>query len=141
MIDIFRKRKWDEAYLPPPDINEMIAAAQKAREHYVPYVPDANLPAYLKDRRGELYNPMKENRLTFTEMRCISKMQKMGMWNYDRDGTGYPEEGKELKKVDSLVESAYNSEKNLEWLKIGGCPVKCPVPSEQSDLDVNLFDS
>jgi len=74
--------------LPAPEINEMIAAAQKARENYVPYDPDANLPGYLKDRRGELYNPMKENRLTFTEMRCISKMQKMGMWNYERDGSG-----------------------------------------------------
>jgi len=40
-----------------------------------------------------------------------------------------------------LVESAYNSEKNLDWLKEEKCPVKCPLPSEQSDNDYNLFDS
>jgi hypothetical protein len=38
------------------------------------------------------------------------------------------------------VESVYNSEKNLEWLKEGNCPVRCPVPSELSDHDHYIFD-
>ena len=97
--------------------------------------PEDKLPPYLKDRRAELYNPLKENRITYTEMRCIDKMKRMGKWDEERDG------GPTLKKVDSLVESVYNSEKNLEWLKIADCPVKAPPPSELSDSDFNLYDS
>ena len=68
-------------------------------------------------------------------------MKKMGMWNEIRDGPGENQEpGKVLRKVDSLVESVYNSEKNLEWLKEADCPVKCPPPSELSDTDFNLYD-
>lgn len=71
----------------------------------------------------------------------------MGKWDYARDGDGYggtdPFTGEErkLKKIDSLVESVYNSEKNLEWLRDYGQPGKVPPPSEQSDQDFNLFDS
>jgi len=44
--------------------------------------PDENLPKYLKDRRGDLYNPLKENKMTFTEMKIINKMKVMGKWDY-----------------------------------------------------------
>jgi hypothetical protein len=40
-----------------------------------------------------------------------------------------------------LVESVFNSEKNLEWLPLGGCPVKAPPPSVMSESDVNIYDS
>ena len=33
--------------------------------------PDLKLPEYLRDRRSELYNPLKENRITFTEKKVI----------------------------------------------------------------------
>ena len=47
----------------------------------------------------------------------IEKMKRFGKWNYERDGTGYDKDDNGmLKKMDSLVESVYNSEKNLEWL-------------------------
>jgi hypothetical protein len=102
----------------------------------------------LKDRRHELFNPLKnEAKTTYTEMRCIEKMKAMGKWDYQRDGDGYggpdPFSGEErkLKKIDSLVESVYNSEKNLEWLRDYGEPFKVPAPSEQSDQDFNLYDS
>jgi hypothetical protein len=59
--------------------------------------------------------------MTFTEMKVIEKMKKMGKWDAKRDGPGVPTDPSEpnpppLRKIDSLVESVYNSEKNLEWL-------------------------
>ena len=50
-----------------------------------------------------------------------------------------------LKKVDSLVESVYNSEKNLEWLKemeAEGLKGRKPPPaSVVSESDFNIHDS
>ena len=103
--------------------------------------PDENLPNYLKDRRGDLYNPLKENKMTFTEMKIINKMKVMGKWDYQKDGTGMGDDGHPLRKIDSLVESVFNSEKNLDWLKEGNCPIKCPAPSVMSTNDFNLFES
>jgi hypothetical protein len=102
------------------------------------------VPDYLRDRRHELYNPMKENKMTFTEMRVINKMKTMGLWNEELMGSGQtPVEGQApmLKKIDSLVESVFNSEKNLEWLPQSGCPVKAPPPSVMSESDINIYDS
>jgi len=50
-----------------------------------------------------------------------------------------------LKKVDSLVESVYNSEKNLEWLREVEAETikgrKAPPASVISDSDYNINDS
>lgn len=46
---------------------------------------------------------MKTGAITFTELRCIDKMKNMNRWK----------ENVPIKRVDSLVESVYNSEKNL----------------------------
>jgi hypothetical protein len=73
-----------------------------------------------------MWNPLRENRTTHIEEHVLSKVKKAGKW----DGRLGIVEGGKLVKVDSLVESAYNSEKNLEWLKEEKCPVKCPLPSE-----------
>jgi hypothetical protein len=128
--------------------SESIKAAHEARKRFAGFDPEANLPAYLKDRRHELFNPLKnEAKTTYTERRCIEKMKAMGKWDYQRDGDGYggPDpytgEPRKLKKIDSLVESAYNSEKNLEWMQEYGEPFKVPPPSEQSDQDFNLYES
>ena len=69
-------------------------------------------------------------------------MKRFGKWNYEKDGTGYDkDENGMLKKMDSLVESVYNSEKNLEWLQDCGKPDQDPHPSEESDRDYDLFGS
>ena len=74
-----------------------------------------------------MYNPLKENRITFTDRMVIEKMKKFGKWDYARDGTGYePNEHGVLRKMDSLVESVYNSEKNLEWMNECGKPHNDP---------------
>lgn len=74
-------------------------------------------------------------------MKVYEKMKKMGKYDPVRDGPYIEGQPGILKKVDSLVESVYNSEKNLQWLKEGGSPTRCPPPSELSDKDYNLFDS
>jgi len=87
---------------------------------------------------------MKENKITFTEMRVINKMKKMGLWNKElMENTEFTKDGQAptLKKIDSLVESVFNSEKNLEWLPLSGCPVKAPPPSVMSESDINIYDS
>ena len=73
-------------------------------------------------------------------------MHKMGMWNEEKQGPIgllHPNDPfpPTLQKIDSLVESVFNSEKNLEWLPESGCPVKAPPPSIMSESDVNMFDS
>jgi hypothetical protein len=69
-------------------------------------------------------------------------MKRLGKWDHGRDGSGYePDEHGLLKKVDSLVESAFNSEKCEEWLEECGVPHRPPPPSEQSDTDFYLFES
>ncbi len=109
--------------------------------------PDSHLPAYLRDRRAELYNPMKDNRITFTEKRVIEKMKLMGKFDPLRDMNPPNAENAEwtLKKVDSLVESVYNSQKNLDWLKemeAEGFKGKKPPPaSVVSESDYNIHDS
>ena len=79
-------------------------------------------------------------------MRVIEKMKKMGKWNEELmgpSGSLHPNDPlpPTMKKIDSLVESVFNSEKNLEWLPESGCPVKAPPPSIMSESDVNMFDS
>lgn len=53
----------------------------------------------------------------------------MGKWRH----------GNELKRVDSLVESVYNSEKNLEWENYRP-QIEAPLCTEASDADFNLFE-
>jgi|LauGreDrversion4_2_1035121.scaffolds.fasta_scaffold60433_2 hypothetical protein len=79
-------------------------------------------------------------------MRVIEKMKKMGKWNEELMGPSNNLRPNDplpptMKKIDSLVESVFNSEKNLEWLPESGCPVKAPPPSIMSESDVNMFDS
>ena len=50
-------------------------------------------------------NKMKNGEITFTELRCIDNMKALKKWK----------EPEPIKRVDSLVESVYNSEKNLYW--------------------------
>lgn len=117
LMDIFKKRQWEQSH---PGKSEL---DQYRESHNIGNVsvnnkdwdPDANLPYYLRDRTSELYNPMKDAKITFTELRTIEKMKKLGKFDPLRDMNPPTEEGGEwtLKKVDSLVESVYNSEKNL----------------------------
>ncbi len=46
----------------------------------------------------------------------------------------------EMLKMDSLVESAFNSEKNLEWRNFKPEPRDRLLPSEASEDEFNLFD-
>jgi hypothetical protein len=54
---------------------------------------------------SSMLNPLKSDKITFTEMKIITKMKELGKWK----------NGDELKRIDSLVESAYNTEQNLHW--------------------------
>ena len=57
-------------------------------------------------------------------------MKKMGKYDPLRDGPYDTNQPGVIKKVDSLVLSVYNSERNLEWLEEGNSPIKGPPPSE-----------
>lgn len=83
-------------------------------------------------------------RLTFTEIKCIEKMKRMGKWDEERDGLNHANPHM-LRKVDSLVESVYNSEKNIDWMKeleaAGIKGTKAPPASLKSQSDINIYDS
>ena len=135
LTDILRSRKVKETYT-QKDQGDLRAQQERFKRDD----PDAKYPAYLQDRRKELYNPLRDNRMTFTDRMVVGKMKRFGKWKeerdaYDRDGNGL------LRKMDSLVESVYNSEKNLEWLAECGKADRDPHPSEESDRDFDLFGS
>ena len=76
-----------------------------------------------------MLNPMKQGEITFTELFCIDKMKQLGKWN-EKDG---------LNRVDSLIESAYNSEKNSEWRKYRPESRDRLLPTEASEEEFDLF--
>lgn len=73
---------------------------------------------------------MKMGNVTFTESNCIKNMKLAGKWKEDPP---------HLTRIDSLVESAYNSEKNLQWISYAQSAHE-PNPSEVSDDNVNIYD-
>jgi hypothetical protein len=77
-----------------------------------------------------MFNPMKQENITFTEMMCIKKMKEMKKWPYKE----------EIRRVDSLVESAYNSEKNAVWRAYQPESRDRLMHTEASEEEFNLFD-
>ena len=72
---------------------------------------------------------MRTGEITFTEIRAIDKMKAMRRWH----------EKQPLKRLDSLVESIYNSEKNLEWRNYRPESRDKLYNSEASEEEFDLF--
>eukprot|EP00347_Sterkiella_histriomuscorum_P011119 403373687 len=84
---------------------------------------------FLDEKKKLMNNPLKTGDITFTELRCIDKMKKMGRWK----------EPENLKRVDSLVESVYNSEKNMHWRNYKPESRDKLMNTEASEEEFDLF--
>ena len=69
---------------------------------------DISSSGYLRSKMKGMINPLKGEQMTFTEQKCIKKMKDMKIWNAGSQKSN-------LERIDSMVESVYNSEKNAEY--------------------------
>ncbi|CDW72567.1 UNKNOWN [Stylonychia lemnae] len=112
--------------------NQLKRQFSESTEQQSQYNEDDDKMSYVEKRKTMMLNPMRTGDITFTELRCIDKMKTMKRWE-DAENMG-------LSRVDSLVESVYNSEKNAVWRNYKPESRDRLLPTEASDEEFDIFD-